>query len=190
MALDISSFLKALDIRGRSAATVCLAAVALYVMADREIFHLQDLPAWTRGVYVVVAIAALAISASKFWDWSDAQLSTRRKERAEKKALEDQRAEVIGFLESISDTEREILSYLVQKNQQSFVCSEESAVVATLVHKHLVVAAKDGPFDMDAWPHMVPNHVWQELQRRKDEFNTAGLQEAPPWHEEQERYVD
>ena len=89
--------------------------------------------------------------------------------------------EVLGYLDTVNDREREILSYLVQKNQQSFTADMGGELIATRKSKGLIEMGS-GVHSPMTWPYTVPNFVWRELKRRQAEFNTANIDESPPWH--------
>ena len=189
-----SNWLKALDMRGSTAAAVTVASVAVLVLAEAGALRLGSLPDWARVALAIAAIFSFAILCAKVWDWyRDRQSERQRVGRSEAERLEEaQRAEearmqaereVLGYLDTLSPREREILSYLVQMNQQSFTCNMAGERIAPLKQKGLVQMASGVHTQMN-WPFTVPNFVWAELQRRKAEFNTADLKgAAPPWVE-------
>jgi hypothetical protein len=88
----------------------------------------------------------------------------------------------LKFLDTLSEDERQVLSYLVQKNQQSFNGEMTARNIVTLRQKNLI-AMGTGVMVQDDAPFIIPPFVWSELQARKVEFNTADLEGPHPWRD-------
>ena len=71
-------------------------------------------------------------------------------------------------------------SYLVMRNQRSFVGDLMGGKLGVLVQKGLLVRASGAHYQRE-WPYTVANFVWEELKRRKDEFKTADVGGPEPW---------
>jgi hypothetical protein len=188
-----SNWLKALEIKGSTAAAVAVACIMILVMAFAGWFFLDTLPAWVKAVVAAVAFLAIALTGGNVLQWfideSSKKRERRRQEeeqRAEERKREDtqerHRQKVLGYLDTLSDREYEILSYLVQKNQQSFTAEMGGTRIATLQQKGLIEMAT-GIYSSIDWPYTIPNFVWEELQRCKDAFTEAGLSGTPPWRD-------
>lgn len=188
-----SNWLKVLEIKGSTAAAVAVACIMILVMADAGWFFLDTLPEWAKAVVAVVAFLAIALTGGNVLQWFiDESSKTRErrdkgkeeqaKQRKRKEERERLRQTILGYLDTLSDSERDILSYHVQKNQQSFTTDMTGERIGTLKQKGLVEMASGIHREM-SWPFTIPNFVWEELQRRKDEFNTAKLNDLDPWHD-------
>lgn len=90
------------------------------------------------------------------------------------------RRTILSRLNSLSDVEHRILSYLVQANNQSFNYRIDDGDVQGLVHKGLLRMA-GGHQNIMAIPYSVPDFVWRELKKRPNEFNSAAPPQDPPW---------
>jgi hypothetical protein len=96
--------------------------------------------------------------------------------------LRKKHKEVLGFLDSLSDKEHVVLSYLVQNNQRSFDAVMTANVVATLRQKGLVTMGGGTVSVLDT-PFTVPTLVWDELLIRRNEFNSCDVAGPHPWRE-------
>lgn len=87
---------------------------------------------------------------------------------------------VLRRLDSLSDIEHRILSYLVQSNSQSFNYRIDDGDVQQLVQKGLLEMA-GGHQNIMAIPFCVPDFVWAQLKKRSHEFSSAAPPEDEPW---------
>lgn len=188
-----SNWLRVLDVKGSTALAVAVSSATIIVFAEKEILYLGEIPNYLRAVIVIVGILASLIFLAKVWDYFFAQkneekLAKRKKieqeEELERKKIERQdfEARVLTYLDTLSYDEKEILSYLILSNQQSFTADMASSKLATLKQKHLVAMGSGVHSQLD-WPYTIPDFVWAELQRRKDDFSFADLREPHPWRD-------
>lgn len=142
----------------------------------------------------VVAVFAFALFGSNLAQWlvdgykASCRQRLKQKEQDKEEAKQERlraeyRQQVLGYLDTLSEVEREILSFLVQKNQQSFTADMAGKLIATLKQKGLVEMGPGVHTQLD-WPFTVPNFVWEELMRRKEDFNIADLEGRVPWREQ------
>ncbi len=188
-----SNWLKALEIRGSTAAAVASASILVFVMSELGWFYLDILPTWMKALIAIVAVLALALVGGNVVQWLiDESAKKKERRRKEEERREEQRQkdeaqanfrrQVLGYLNTLSDSEREILSYLVQKNQQSFSGDMAGERIGPLKQKGLVEMASGVHTQME-WPFTIPNFVWEELQKRKGEFNKADWDGPQPWRD-------
>ena len=188
-----SNWLKALEIRESTAAAVAIASILVFVMSELGWFYLDVLPAWLKAMIAAVAALALALVGGNVLQWlidESAKKKERRSQEEERRGEELQndeaqanfRRQVLGYLNTLSNSEREILSYLVQKNQQSFSGDLAGEWIGPLKQKRLVEASS-GVHTQREWPFTIPNFVWEELQKREGEFNTADVDRPQPWRD-------
>lgn len=90
------------------------------------------------------------------------------------------RRKILARLDSLSEIEHRILSYLVQDNSQSFNYRIDDGDVQLLVQKGLLLMA-GGHQNVFAVPFLIPDFVWRELRKRSDEFSSAAPPQDPPW---------
>ena len=90
------------------------------------------------------------------------------------------RKAILGRLNSLSENEHRILSYLVQANNQSFNYRADDWDVQGLVGKGLLRIAA-GQHSFFAVPFIVPDFVWSNLRKRRHEFSAAAPPQEPPW---------
>jgi hypothetical protein len=68
--------------------------------------------------------------------------------------------------------EREIIAYLLAKNQKTFTAASDGGHARTLLSRGIVIIlARDGQLlDPENVPMTIPDHLWDVLQKHKDEF--------------------
>jgi len=68
--------------------------------------------------------------------------------------------------------EREIIGYLLAKNEKMFTYTSDAGDANTLISKKIVVSALVPGQSVTAygWPFKVPDHVWDVLVKHKTEF--------------------
>ena len=168
-----SKWLKLLDLPGHISLALSVACWLTLFLAETDVLRLGIIPAWMRAGIGVLGILSTCLFVATIGDFMI-------KNRIQIKRRQTHEQMVIARLDTLSNSEREVLSYLIQANQQSFSAELAGDRVATLVQKGLVIRGS-GVHSYIDWPFMIPNFVWVELQRRKDEFNTANLNHRPPW---------
>lgn len=178
-----SNWLKVLEIRGSTAAAVAVACILILVMAEFGWFFLDTLPAWLKASVAAVAIIALVLAGKNIVQWFTDEFSKKKEYRRKEKTQARNQQKILGYLDTLNAREHKILSYLVQKKQQSFTADISEAPIATLRQKKLVEMG-EGANEILNWPFMIPNFVWEELQKRRDEFNTAYLNGPLPWQDQ------
>ena len=85
----------------------------------------------------------------------------------------------------MTSEEREIISYLLAKNQKMFTYTMDGGYAITLISKGIVVCALGPGQAYSTWevPFAVPDDVWDVLMKNKAEFPyTPGEEDKPyPW---------
>lgn len=154
-------------------------ASAIIALGDAfGISILAGLPSWAKplaGVSLIV-FGSLTLFAL-------AQKATRRWQDAGKRI--ERHAKHISQLNSLSDKEHEILSYLVTRNEQYFEASLHGGGANTLLAKGIVVkAARPGHHvHILRFPFAVQSDVWELLQELQDEFSHPRPDGPPPWRD-------
>jgi hypothetical protein len=87
------------------------------------------------------------------------------------------------YIPHMSEKERERIAYLLAKNQKMFQTTFDAGYAATLLARGIVRLA--GNQHVNPWrvPFTVPNHLWEVLVERRDDFPYT-----PPAHGEVEGY--
>lgn len=169
----LRDFLDAFAVPWHIALGVSLACGLLLYLHQLGNPYLQSLPAWVLTIAFVLFLCATVVVAVHILRAAGSYLSfilERRKRRLE----------IRNALTTLSDKEREVLSFLFTRNQQSLVTQMGGPDVSTLVQKRLLVPS-GGVHSMLEWPHMVPNDVWIELKVRAGEFQTADPTAPAPY---------
>lgn len=177
-----NAWLKVLDLRVEILIGICVACVLIVFLANGHAFYLNELPKLVLGVISALAILAFCLTLARLAKALFAVVKNWWNKRVLRSNTLKNEGKVLVYLDSLSEDERKVLSYLVQKNQQSFNADMTARNVVTLKQKHLIVMGA-GAMDVDDAPFIVPPFVWAELQVRKAEFNTANLSGPHPWRD-------
>ncbi len=96
-----------------------------------------------------------------------------------------QRRTVRKYIPHMTDQEKEIVAYLLEKNQKMITADQDGGFAATLISQGiLTIAARRGQvLDVLAVPFVVPDHIWDELMAQKEHFPYEPVKgrEAHPW---------
>jgi hypothetical protein len=70
-----------------------------------------------------------------------------------------------AYVSQMTDRERQILGYLLEKNQSTFVADADGGYAMPLVSRGIIVKAlRPGQvYDMSNCPWVIPEHIWQVL---------------------------
>lgn len=177
-----SAWLKVLDMKGEIATALCLASIVVIVCADRDWLYISQLPKTALALVAILGIVSGLIAVARLGKIVSDKVQTWRRAKKEQAAIDASAKETLVFLNTLTDGERNVLSYLVQKNQQSFTGTMMGRNIVTLRQKRLIVMGT-GIVAQDDVPYTIPPYVWAELQVRKEEFNTADLAGPYPWRD-------
>jgi hypothetical protein len=103
--------------------------------------------------------------------------------------VEKRRAQkqVRDYIPCMTTKEREIIGYLLSKNQKMFTADEDGGYAATLMSRRIIViAALRGQMIRGSRvPMAIPDHVWEVLAKHRDQFPykppPRGQVEPEPW---------
>lgn len=175
-------WLKILELRLHLLMGVCAFCVLVLLLNDGGFRFAHNLSPGVLGLMFLGAVLTFCLSVAQLGKLIFDAGSAWRKKRVEySQALVFQKG-VFKFLDTLSEKEREVLSYLVLKNQQSFNADMTAKVVVTLRQKNLI-AIGAGIMAQTNAAYIIPPFVWDELQRRKADFSMADLSGPYPWRE-------
>ena len=77
-----------------------------------------------------------------------------------------------AYIPHMTEREREVISYLLAKNQKTIEAAADGGRAATLLSRGIViiVARPNQHLDMDNVPMAIPDHFWDVLVQHKDQF--------------------
>ena len=166
-----AEWLKALDVKGSSALAVGVVCFVVFGFAEQGWFYFDTFPGYVRAIFFTVGLLGVAIAIANLVQHIIKKGGERKAARAaaaEKAAFQ---ACVIKGLDSLDEDEKAIITFLVTDNRKSFSTTVTHGPTGQLVQKGLLLPA-NGVHSGVAWPHTVPEFVWDELQKRKAEFTT------------------
>lgn len=157
-----SGWLKALDLKGSTALFLALGFGTIYLLAQYGLFSLDQLPGWLIAIFVTVGIVSFFIFLSRLWESITKQISKWIAKRKREKAT-------IEHFDTLNEKEKAYLGTLLRDNTRSFNTHAVEGTAHSLMAKGIIYRA-EGMGDIIEWPYLVPKFVWDELQKRKDEF--------------------
>jgi hypothetical protein len=92
---------------------------------------------------------------------------------------------VRAYIPHMSEKDREIIGYLLAKNQKQFTADQDGGYATNLISRKIVLYAyQPGQvFRGTDVPMRIPDNVWDIFKERQSEFpyNRPGDVEPPPW---------
>jgi hypothetical protein len=98
--------------------------------------------------------------------------------------IHKEKQHVRRYIQSMTETEREIIGYLLTKNQKLFIASHDGGYAMPLISQKIVIhALQPGQqFDLENSPMVIPDHVWDVLLEHKEQFPSVWNEGDPhPW---------
>lgn len=97
-----------------------------------------------------------------------------------------ERRELKNYIPHMTEKERDIIAYLLSKNQKMFTCDQDGGHAVTLISRRIIVPYYQPnqvvhPNDV---PMIIPDHLWEILQKHKNHFPYTpkhGESKAHPW---------
>jgi hypothetical protein len=175
--LKLPDILKASATQALALAVAC--AAILYLSKTGL---LPPLEPWMTLVAAFVGIFASALwlalmigGALKLID-IQSRWSRWQRRKARRKAVAD-------YIPHMTDDERNIIGFLLERNQKAFDCAADGGLAATLIGRGIVVSTlRSGQvFDMERVPMTVPDDVWEVLVAHKEQFPAKYKGTAHPW---------
>lgn len=164
------------------------AAAALVVYGNAKRLFPAPLPAWAIQIAEVVfvvcgclSLASIGPALARWWlkvPWATAKRSF---------LIRREQLRVAEYIPHMTQPEREIIAYLLAKNQKTFTGAADGGYANTLIARRIVVCAlqRGQTFSPDEVPFTVPDHVWEILLKHKTEFPytppSLGATEPHPW---------
>jgi len=86
--------------------------------------------------------------------------------------IQRQKRAARDYIPHMTPKERQIIGYLLAKNQRVFTCASDGGYATTLLSAGILVRAlRSGQmFAMEDMPVAVPAHIWDVLLAHKDQF--------------------
>lgn len=139
------------------------------LFAPRLDGQLGDILVWPIALLLVLSTVTLVFRGVAF---AGAQMSIRAR-----------RQSVIRHLDTLSQKEREILGWLLARNQRNFMGDADGGYAAGLIGNRLVQPnlPPHGAARLNDFPYTIPDFVWKELKRREADFPDTHDGDAYPW---------
>jgi hypothetical protein len=179
-----AKWLEILKAAGGKTTSVALAC-GLYLLIA-YLGWIPQLEAWVVQLvtFVLILTGALAIastvSAANNFFQPRAWMFHRWRIRGEQQRLRD-------YIPHMTEHEREIVSYLLTKQQKTFEAASDGGRAATLMSRGIVRIAgqKNQHMDMNHVPMIIPDHLWKVLAEHKEQFPYTppprGERQPHPW---------
>lgn len=98
-----------------------------------------------------------------------------------------EKRELKNYIPHMTEKERHIIAYLLNKNQKMFTCDVDGGYATTLISRRIVVqyVQPNQAVHPNNVPMIIPEHIWAVLQTHRDHFpytlSQHGETEAHPW---------
>lgn len=130
-------------------------------------------------IFLILAFCVgICIPAGRVTSWAGVTIKNWWAEKASRR--EDTKTALLELervrkeLENINDEERQILSYLINKNSRWFHAPAGEEKLVSLIGKRIVRPKNIGVgANIMKFPHYIPEHIWEELQQRRIDFQPA-----------------
>lgn len=173
----LTDLLKVSGLQAFAVAATCW--IVLYLPKTGMIGPLES---WVTLLLVVVGILATILSVLLFGQALIRLLNVPvhwnqwRRRRREQKAVAD-------YIDHMNDHEREIIGYLLARNQKSFTCASDGGHASTLLGRGIVIYALNHGqhYDLQDTPVTIPDHVWDVLKSRNNDLPDTYTGTAHPW---------
>ena len=123
------------------------------------------------GLLAVVAVASAANRLFPVRVWFLHYYNRRQRKRLAE-----------AYIPHMTPKEREIIGYLLNKNQKMFTAAHDGGYAVTLISRGIIIRALQGGqgFYQDDTPFAVPDEIWEVFVAHKDKF---------PYTRDDEEYV-
>lgn len=149
-------------------------ALSLFVFLRLQSVGVIDTSAvpYLAPIVWLLAIVFSGIAVASLGDQIKHWLQERRKRRLTFQAREARRKAFVEDIDRLTDKEREILGYLLSKNQKRFDADSTGDHASSLIAKgYINLIARPGMhYHINSFPFEVADYVWEEMQARRERF--------------------
>jgi hypothetical protein len=139
-----------------------------------------ELPSWALPIIGVITVVAAAIAILDLMKTLVFALGATIKWLGELWTERQARCRVLRYLDTLSPREKEILGYLLARNERSIISALDGGYAQPLVAKGILRRPRQMGTSEDM-THIIPEFVWLELKRRQNEFPDTYRGKAHPW---------
>lgn len=178
-------WLEILKASGWQTTSLTLACIVILILIKNEIIPTTGSPLWIAlpaiggVIFGFLSLGAIASALVEFFKPERLYATWRAKCQKIK--------EVRAFIPYMTEKDKEIIGYLLYHNQRMFQTDDDAGYAAPLLSKGIIqIAAKQGQsLDLKRVPFEIPDYIWSELERHRDEFPykppQKGKTEVYPW---------
>lgn len=173
-----AKWLEIIKATGPQALAISIATGIFLFLEVTDVFGVLDL--WVRPAvtFIFLLSSCLALVAFVKTIGVDKSISIWRKRRANKEAVR-------RYIPHMTSKEKEIIGYLLSRNQKVFVAATDGGYANTLIARGIVmIALRPGQvFEDDHIPMCIPDDVWEVLLELRDNFpmGDPNKNEPHPW---------
>ena len=190
----IEAFAKFLDLlkaSGWQTGMIALAAGLFLYLSTNGVLPPVE-PPWVVLVVYAVMFLSAALSAASIGSAAQRGIASGWKWLSRKRAKQKAKKAFIKDIPFLMDKERQILGYLREKKQKTFVLDQDGGYASTLLGKNYVyfIGQYGQVWNPSRVPAAVADHVWEVVQERPADFPyvpeiSSGERgekfEVPPW---------
>lgn len=153
-----------------------LGKLSLVPPLDPWMIHLATISLLICGLLAIASLLSATLRVFPLQKWIVRRLNLRRAKR-----------ELLEYIPFMTSEEKQIIAYLLHKNQKTFTASSDGGYAATLLsHGFVVITARGGQhINPERVPMTIPEHLWNVLSNHKADFPYKpiynGKYEVHPW---------
>jgi hypothetical protein len=186
-----------IEASGPKTTALALASAAVVFGRRYDVLGLSDLPRLVVQVATVTMILfgslSLISTVVASWRAGHAGVSSVLAERRKRRSREAAEQAVRDYLPHLTEKERQIIGFLLAKNQKTFTATPDGGYARTLLARRLVLIIGQPGHEFDYYnvPMAVPDHVWKIFEENSDQFpyrpeyrgDGRRKTEVAPWRE-------
>ena len=154
-----------LSLKGDQAFAAWGFCVTVLIFANLDILYLGQTPEWVRAIVAAAGLGGFFIWMVRLWQRG---IAIWHQHQARRRMLKE--------LDEISNEEKKLLGQLLKAGAKVAPLDWKDSVAGALVARGLLQRDVDNMHPRMHWPHVIPDPVWNEMKRRRDEFITAAEQ--------------
>ncbi len=176
-----AKWLEILKASGWQTTALTIAFVVFIILVNTEIVPTTDSPLWV----AIPTIAALICGCLALATIGDGLVRAIKPRIDKWRLIRRNQKMVRDFIPYMTDEDRNIIGYLLHRNQKMFQYEDTGGYAAPLISKGIICAAgRRGQIIDSQWvPFAVPDHIWAVLEENRDSFPYQ-----PPTNTKDEKY--
>jgi len=167
--------------------TFAIATAMALLLYGSHVHYLPELPDSVLLLVAAVFLICAMLTFTSLISWALKIFNIRlRFVRLSNQRVE--RRELTNYIPHMTQIERAIIGHLLARGQKTFTTNQDGGNAMTLISRRIIIhALQPGQvFTASKCPFVVPDHLWEVLEKHKANFPTeidpSNPNSPPPWH--------